>query len=187
MTYPEWNEYTNYKNIHIYLESVASELAHHDVYETDRILSEIRNEKLAAFRNYAITYITPTKNARDILRFIEENSDTVNAVVVTNSSSATTDIICEVVPELNKITKWCVRETYTEPKPHPESYAKAKELFYNNEEYIIGFENTNIGYEALRHSTSIVYLYVDENDEYAKRDQWYYKKDAFIFDDFRSV
>jgi dTDP-4-dehydrorhamnose reductase/beta-phosphoglucomutase-like phosphatase (HAD superfamily) len=187
MTFQEWNEYINYKNIHTYVETVASELAHHDIYETERILSDIRNEKLAAFRNYAFTYITPTKNALDMLRFIEANQDTVTAVVVTNSSSATTDIIREVVPELNKITKWCVRETYTEPKPHPESYTKAKEMFYKNEDYVIGFENTSIGYESLRHVTSIVYVYVDENDEYAKRDKWYYKKDAFIFDDFRSV
>jgi len=187
MTFSEWNEYINYKNIHTYLETVASELAQYNHIQTERILSDMRNEKLAAFRNYAITYITPTKNALDMLRFIEANPDTVSAVVVTNSSSATTDIIREVVPELNKITKWCVRETYTEPKPHPESYTKAKEMYYNQEQYVIGFENTSIGYESLRHSASIVYLYIDENDEFAKRDKWYYKKDAFLFDDFRSV
>jgi dTDP-4-dehydrorhamnose reductase/beta-phosphoglucomutase-like phosphatase (HAD superfamily) len=187
MTFPEWNEYINYKNIHTYLETVASELAQYNHIETERILSDMRNEKLAAFRNYAITYITPTKNALDMLRFIEANPDTVSAVVVTNSSSATTDIIREVVPELNKITKWCVRETYTEPKPHPESYTKAMGMYYNDEKYVIGFENTSIGYESLRHSAPIVYLYVDEQDEFAKRDKWYYKKDAFLFDDFRSV
>ena len=187
MTFSEWNEYINYKNIHTYLETVASELARYDHIQTERILSDMRNEKLAAFRNYAITYITPTKNALDMLRFIEANPDTVSAVIVTNSSSATTDIIREVVPELNKITKWCVRETYTEPKPNPESYTKAKEMYYNNEKYVIGFENTSIGYESLRHSAPIVYLYVDEQDEFTKRDKWYYKKDAFIFDDFRSV
>ena len=187
MTFQEWNEYINYKNIHTYLETVASELAQYDNIETERILSDMRNEKLTAFRIYATTYITPTKNALDMLRFIEDNPETVNAVVVTNSSSATTDIIREVVPALNKITKWCVRETYTEPKPHPESYTKAKEMYYNQEKYVIGFENTSIGYESLRHSASIVYLYVDEQDEFAKRDKWYYKKDAFLFDDFRSV
>jgi hypothetical protein len=30
-------------------------------------------------------------------------------------------------------------------------------------------------------------LYIDQDDEYAKQDKWYYKKDAFIFDDFRCV
>ena len=187
MTFPEWNEYINYKNIHTYLETVASEVARYDNIETERILSDMRNEKLAAFRNYATTYITPTKNALTMLRFIEAHPDTVSAVVVTNSSSATTNIIREVIPELNKITKWCVRETYTEPKPHPESYMKALQMYYNNEKYVIGFENTSIGYESLRHSAPIVYLYVDEQDEFAKRDKWYYKKDAFLFDDFRSV
>jgi len=187
MTFPEWNEYINYKNIHTYMETVASELAQYDNIETDRILSDMRNEKLEEFRNYAITYITLTKNAIDMLRFIEANPDTVSAVIVTNSRSETTDIIREVVPALNKITKWCVRESYTEPKPHPESYAKAMEMYYRQEKYVIGFENTSIGYESLRHSTPIVYLYVDENDDFSKRDKWYYKKDAFIFDDFRSI
>ena len=187
MSYNEWNKYINYNNIHTYLETVAAELAHQDVIETDRILSDMRNEKLAAFRIYAPLYITPTNHAIDMLRFIQANPTTINAVVVTNSSQATTDIIRQVIPELNLIEKWCVRETYTAPKPHPESYARAVEMYYRQEKYMIGFENTSIGYESLRHSTPIIYLYIDEFDEYAKQDKWYYKKDAFYFDDFRCV
>ena len=187
MSYSEWNKYINYNNIHTYLETVAAELAHQDVIETDRILSDLRNEKFAAFQLYAPLYITPTNHAIDMLRFIQANPTTINAVVVTNSSQATTDIIRQVIPELNLIEKWCVRETYTAPKPHPESYARAVELYYRDEKYIIGFENTSIGYESLRHSTPIIYLYIDEHDEYAKQDKWYYKKDAFYFDDFRCV
>lgn len=187
MTYTEWNQYINYNNIHKYLENVAAELANHDLGMMEHILSDIRSEKLAAFRTYAAAYVSLTKNAADMLRFIEANSDTVSAVVVTNSSSATADIIREAAPELNKITKWCVRETYTAPKPHPESYAKAIEMYYSQQDYIIGFENTSIGYESLRHSTPIVYLYIDENDKYTNTDNWYHKKDAFIFDDYRCV
>ena len=165
MKYTEWNKYINYNNIHTYLETVAAELAHQDIVESERILSDMRTEKLAAFKMYAPLYITPTKHAIDMLRFIKANPATINAVVVTNSSQATTDIIREVIPELNYITKWCVRETYIAPKPHPESYSKAVELYYLKEKYMIGFENTSIGYESLRHSTSIVYLYIDEYDE----------------------
>ena len=187
MSYSEWNKYINYKNIHTYMETVAAELAHQDTIETERILSDMRREKLAAFKIYAPLYITPTNHAVDMLRFIQANPATINAVVVTNSSQATTDIIREVIPELNYIEKWCVRETYTAPKPHPECYARAVELYYREEKYMIGFENTSIGYESLRHVTPIVYLYIDENDDYAKQDKWYYKKDAFIFDDFRCV
>jgi dTDP-4-dehydrorhamnose reductase/beta-phosphoglucomutase-like phosphatase (HAD superfamily) len=187
MSYTEWNKYINYKNIHTYLETVAAQLAGKDMVEIDRILSDMRNEKLEAFKIYAPMYITPTKHAIDMLRFIQANPTTINAVVVTNSSQATTNIIRGVVPELDYITKWCVRETYTAPKPHPECYAMAVELYYREEKYIIGFENTSIGYESLRHVTPIVYLYIDEHDEYAKQDKWYYKKDAFYFDDFRCV
>lgn len=187
MSYAEWNNYINYKNIHTYLETVAAEIANQDVVETERIISDMRSEKLAAFKIYARLYITPTKHAIDMLRFIKANPTNINAVVVTNSSQATIDIIREVVPELDYIEKWCVRETYTVPKPHPECYAKAVELYYRDEKYMIGFENTSIGYESLRHSTPIVYLYIDEDDEYAKQSKWFYKKDAFYFDDFRCV
>jgi S-adenosylmethionine synthetase len=187
MSYSEWNKYINYNSIHTYLENVAAALANQDLIQMERILSDMRNEKLAAFKIYAALYVTPTKNAIDMLRFIEAHPDTINAVVVTNSTSETTDIIREAFPDLNKITKWCVRETYFQPKPHPESYAKAMDMYYNEEKYVIGFENTSIGYESMRHLTSIVYLYIDENDEYVKNDNWYYKKDAFIFDDYRCV
>jgi beta-phosphoglucomutase-like phosphatase (HAD superfamily) len=187
MTYQEWNRFINYKNIHTYLENIACELANHDITETQNILSDLRNEKLEAFRIYALTYVIPTKNCHEILDFIEKNPDTVNAVVVTNSSKATIDVICEIVPILNKIKNWCFRETYTNPKPHPESYDLALNRYYKNEQYIIGFENTNIGYESLKHSAKIIYLYVDNDDEYSKTDKWYYKKDAYIFDDYKQV
>lgn len=187
MTFQEWNQFTNYHNIHTYLEEVASKLANYDINETSHILSDLRNEKLEAFRTYGVTYITPTKNCYHILRFIESNPDLVNAVIVTNSSEATTDIIRSVVPELNKIQNWCFRETYAEPKPHPESYATAYRTYYNNEKYVIGFENTNIGYESLRHTSKIAYIYVDSECEYSNRDKWYFSKDVFIFDDFKQV
>jgi dTDP-4-dehydrorhamnose reductase/beta-phosphoglucomutase-like phosphatase (HAD superfamily) len=185
MTYNEWKQYINYNNIHSYIIEIASKLANHDITELQHILSDIRNEKLECFRSFAITYVTPTKNCLKILEFIEKNN--INAVVVTNSSSSTTDVIRSIVPELNKITKWCFRETYTEPKPHPESYNVAIQKYYKNETHIIGFENTLIGYESLRHSTNIVYIYVDKEDEYSNQDKWYYTKNAFLFDDYKQV
>jgi hypothetical protein len=183
MTYLEWNKYITNNNINTYLENVAAELAHQDVNETYNILSDLRNEMLTAFKHYAMTYITPTKNVIEMLQFIQRHPDTISAVVVSNNSNAITDIIREVIPELNKITKWYVRDSI----PNSEIYTKTVEMYYNQEKYIVGFENTNIGYESLRNTTDIVYLYIDEYDEHSKRDNWYYKKDAFIFDDFRSV
>lgn len=185
MSFSDWKKYINYNNIHSYIMEVASKLANYDMVKTDHILSDIRNEKLEMFRIFAITYVTPTKSCLRMLDFIEKNN--INAVIVTNSNSATTDVIRSVVPQLNKITKWCFRETYTEPKPHPESYSVAIQKYYKNETHIIGFENTAIGYGSLRHSTSIVYIYVEGDDEYSHQDKWYYTKNAFIFDDYKQV
>lgn len=185
MSFNEWKKYINYNNIHSYILEVASKLANYDMIETEHIISDIRNEKLEMFRIFAITYVTPTKNCLKILDFIEKNN--INAVIVTNSNSATTDIIRSVVPELNKIVKWCSRETYTEPKPHPESYNFAIQKYYKNEKYIIGFENTYIGYMSLRHTTNIVYIYVDSEDDFSRKDNWYYTKNVFLFDDYKQV
>jgi dTDP-4-dehydrorhamnose reductase/beta-phosphoglucomutase-like phosphatase (HAD superfamily) len=210
MSYSQWNAYINTKNIHTFLEEVASELAGHDIVQTERILSDIRNEKLEAFKTFAPLYVTPTKNSVELLRWIERNPDIINAVIVTNCTHETAEIIRSVVPELNKITKWCVRDpTYvpeslslSKSNPKTDCYTKAKNMYYNNETYIIGFENTLVGYQSLRKTTPIVYLYVDENDTQTSNssnsscsgnvitndeDKWYNTTDAFIFDDYRSV
>lgn len=184
MTYGEWNAYINYNNIHCYLENVAYELSKHDIHGMEQILSDIQNEKLEAFKIYASLYVTLTKNACKMLKYIDANPGKITAVIVTNSNSETVDIIREVIPELNNITKWCIREPYALHKPQTDIYAKAKEMYYNNEKYVIGIENTYIGYDTVRKTTPIVYLYIDENDEYAKHSKWDDETDAFIFDDY---
>jgi hypothetical protein len=153
----------------------------------EQILSDIQNEKLEAFRIHAALYITPTKNASEMLKYIDANPGKITAVIVTHNNTETVDIIREIVPQLNKITKWCICEPFELHKPDTDVYSKAKEMYYNNEKYIIGIENTHIGYDSVRKTTPIVYLYIDENDEYAKRTKWYNKADAFIFDDYLTM
>ena len=122
-----------------------------------------------------------------MLKYIDANPGKINAVIITNSNTETVNIIREIIPELNKITKWCLREPCTVHKPNFDIYTKAKELYYNNEQYIVGVVNTHVGYISMRTTTPIIYLYVDENDEYAKHNKWYDNTDTFIFDDYRSM
>ncbi len=187
ITYNEWTAYTNYNHLRCYLENVAYELSKHDIHRMEQILSDIQNEKLEAFRIHAALYITPTKNASEMLKYIDANPGKITAVIVTHNNTETVDIIREIVPQLNKITKWCICEPFELHKPDTDVYSKAKEMYYNNEKYIIGIENTHIGYDSVRKTTPIVYLYIDENDEYAKRTKWYNKADAFIFDDYLTM
>ena len=184
MSYSQWNTYIKYKNIRTFLEDIAAELAGHDFIHTERILSEFQNEKLEAFRTHALLYVTPTKNALDFLRQIAD-TPSINAVIYSDGCQETVDIICSVIPELRMIKNWS------------SNVEEAKEQYYRKENYVIGFENTAIGYDRMHAITPIVYLYIDENeallqDTSVKHMQhtshpWYETTDAFLFDDFRVI
>ena len=51
-----------------------------------------------------------------------------------------------------------------------------KNKYYNGEKYIIGYEDSMVGYRALKNITDIIYLY-DNISVFAKND-------CYIFDDF---
>ena len=190
MSYSKWKTYICYKDVHTFLEEAAAHIAENDYIQTERILSDIRNEKLEAFKIYAPLYVTPTKNAVDMLRWIEKHPDTTNAVIVANCSQETADIILSVVPELKMITNWCLRENdmhaaaTTTTTPKKDIYHRAKSMYYNEEQYIIGFENTYVGYQSITNITPIVYYYIDENEETSNSSE---RIDAFLFNDYRSV
>jgi len=194
MSYSEWKTYICYKNVHTFIEEVAAQISGNDFIQTERILSELRNEKLEAFKIYAPLYVTPTKNALDMIRWIQKHPDTISAVIVANCSQETADIICSVVPELKTITRWCLRDfetpvgvtrtDTTTTNPKNDIYERAKTMYYQQEDYVIGFENTYVGYNSLSNITPIVYFYMDENET---SNHVCERIDAFIFDDYRTV
>jgi dTDP-4-dehydrorhamnose reductase len=188
MSYSEWKTYICHKNVHTCVEEIAAEISgNNDIARTERFLSEIRNEKLEAFKLYAPLYVTPTKNALGMLRWIEKHPDTINAVIIANCSQETADIICSVVPELKTITKWCLREFETPATATARNdiiYQRAKSIYYNQEKYIIGFENTYVGYKSLSNITPIVYYYIDDTEVSSYGSE---RIDAFIFNDYRSI
>lgn len=70
-------------------------------------------------------------------------------VVVTNSERAMVDVLRNDHPLLQKIKYWVVREDYNLRKPDPDSYLKAKELYLDEEDKVIGFEDSIKGLTAL--------------------------------------
>jgi S-adenosylmethionine synthetase len=86
------------------------------------------------------------------------NINNINHSVVTNSSSDTVDLYKSQIPELNKLKNWIKREDYNEPKPSGDCYYKAKDKYYNDEKYIIGFENSLSGLKSLKNITKIIYF-----------------------------
>lgn len=77
------------------------------------------------------------------------HQENIPSSVVTHSPNELINVIRNKHPILNTIPYWMTREKYTLPKPHPECYLKAIELFASGRKKIAGFEDSPRGMEAL--------------------------------------
>ena len=85
---------------------------------------------------------------------------------------------------LNKLTNWLVRENYNLPKPNSECYKLAINKYHKSEKYIIGFENTFVGYEALNKVTSIIYMICNQNTKLYNKMK---SEDVYIINNFYNL
>ncbi len=83
--------------------------------------------------------------AADFLEKLENKKK----VVVTHSALCFVEALRRKNPRLNLIEHWITREDYTHPKPAPDGYLKAIELFAKPGDAIIGFEDSSRGLRAL--------------------------------------
>ena len=82
----------------------------------------------------------------------------IRRCVVTHSAFEQTNLIRSQIPALQSLPKWITREDYEKPKPHPECYLRAIELYGQKGDRIIGFEDSLRGLEALRQTPAIPVL-----------------------------
>ena len=160
----EWNNIIQTCNIDNYLRSIFGE---------DKIYV-IKQEKLECLREEEITF---TKNSDFFLRFLIEND--FNFCIVTNTNKNTVELFKEKIPLLNKIKQWIYKDDYQLPKPDRECYELAKQKYYKNENYIIGFEDSIVGYKALKHHTDLIYIYGNETI--------FKNNDCYLFDDYKVI
>lgn len=73
----------------------------------------------------------------------------IKSCVVTHSPLEQIQQLRRQIPLLDLIPHWITREDYKQPKPHPECYQKAIDLFAKDGDKIIGFEDTPRGLQAL--------------------------------------
>ncbi len=73
----------------------------------------------------------------------------IQRCVVTHSPDELVEIVRRKNPILNTIPHWVTRHQYTHPKPHPECYIRALQLFSKPSDRIVGFEDTPRGMKAL--------------------------------------
>ena len=160
----EWNNIIQTSNIDNYLRTTFNK----------EYFYNIKQEKLEYLTEESITF---TKNSEIFLKYLIENN--FNFCIVTNTNKDTVELFKEKLPLLNEIKQWIYREDYILPKPHPESYEVAKQKYYKNEKYIIGFEDSMVGYDALKHVTDLIYIYGNESI--------FKKNDCYLFDDYKTT
>lgn len=73
----------------------------------------------------------------------------VKRCVVTHSAKLLVEAIKSQNPILSTIPYWITREDYDAPKPAPDGYLKALERYCDDQEAVIGFEDSQRGLRAL--------------------------------------
>jgi beta-phosphoglucomutase len=105
-------------------------------------------EKKEEFLNLLVTgKVELMPGAEELLKALDEAK--IRRCVVTNSILDHIKLIRARLPILNTIEKWITREDYEKPKPSPECYLKAIELYGKPGDRIIGFEDSVRGHKAL--------------------------------------
>ena len=159
----EWNYIIMYNNIDNYLKKIfGNEIDH------------IKEEKLNYLKHETISF---TKNNDLFLKFLIENN--FNFCIVSNANKNTVNIFKKKLPLLNKVKQWILRDDYENPKPNGECYLLAKNKYYKQEKYIIGIEDSMVGYNSLKCLTNVIYIY--DNDSIFKNN------DCFLFNDYLHI
>ena len=87
----------------------------------------------------------------------------IRRCVVTNSLREQTKAICSQHPVLQSIPSWITREDYERPKPSPECYLRAIDLYGREGDQIIGFEDSLRGLQALQQTSALAVLICPEH------------------------
>jgi HAD superfamily hydrolase (TIGR01509 family) len=82
----------------------------------------------------------------------------IRRCVVTHSILDHIKLIRSRLPVLETVPKWITREDYEKPKPDPECYLKAIELYGQKGDRIIGFEDSVRGLKALQQTSALPVL-----------------------------
>ena len=134
----------------------------------------LKEEKREALKDESISFTT---NSEVFLKQLIDGS--YNFCIVTNANQYTVNLFKEKLPLLKDVKQWIVRDDYTCAKPSGECYELAKERFYKQEKYIVGIEDTMVGYTALKSITDVIYIYKDESI--------FKTNDCYLFDDYLNI
>ena len=138
--------------------------SHLDIFFKDNLgfnkeeIKKIRRQKY----DLMYTQIEKTQNLEFVPgmeNFIEKmDKNNISHCVVTNTSIEIINIYRKHIPLLNKLKNWITREDYNLPKPNSECYKLAIERYGKNKTQILGFEDSWVGYHALKGIVDEIYI-----------------------------
>ena len=179
-----------YKNITYQDFLISISNSHLDIYFREKLgleddeINKIRNEKY----DFMHEHIKKSKTIHlmpgmeKFLNYIEKFN--INHSVVTNTSIKAINLYREHFPILNKLKNWVTRENYNLPKPNPECYNYAINKYGKNEKYILGFEDSIVGYKALKGVTDKIYIIIgEEKINY----NIFKKEDVYLIDNYLNL
>ena len=182
------NKYNKNISYQDFLISISN--SHLDIYFREKL--GLEDEKIKKIRNekYDLMYkhIKKSKTIQLMpgmeifLNYIEKFN--INHCVVTNTSIKAINLYREHFPILNKLKNWVTRENYNLPKPNSECYKYAINKYNKNEKYILGFEDSIVGYKALKEVTDKIYIIIgEEKINY----NIFKKKDVYLIDNYKKI
>jgi dTDP-4-dehydrorhamnose reductase len=129
-----------------------------------------------------LTDVSFIEGAKEFLEHILQYN--LNLVIVTNTSNDVVNHYKQRQPILQQIKNWIVREDYSRPKPDPECYQVAIQRYYQQESYILGFENTMSGYQAIKNQVNMVYFITNKQSMIYDTIK---KEDIYLLPNFHSL
>jgi len=140
---------------------VDSEQIHFECYrkvkpdfEWTDITPELRDAKFKELIERRDLAFMP--GAENFIKSIKKNG--IAHCIVTNTDKRTVDFFKTQLPLLNSLENWITRDDYANPKPDGEPYLLALAKYGQGKKYIIGFENSDVGYKSLCSITRCIYI-----------------------------
>lgn len=128
-----------------------------DLYAVEPDWKVLYNEKKQAFID--LVNSNSVQMMPGAVSFLEAIfTSNVKSCIVTHSSESLISHIRKQHPILNKVPRWFTRESYNHPKPHPDGYLTAIRQLAQENDRIIGFEDTPRGIKALLGTKAIPVL-----------------------------
>ena len=156
------NKYNKEISFIDFLKSINN--SHLDIFFKDNLGFKKEEIKKIRRQKYDLMYtqIKKTRNLEFVLgmeEFIDNiNKNNISHCVVTNTSIEIINIYRKHIPLLNKLKNWITREDYNLPKPNSECYKLAIERYGKNKTQILGFEDSWVGYQALKGIVDEIYI-----------------------------